>query len=145
MLLRVYSLLREGVYRFVAYQRPFFLAPLFRLVSGRGKQTPRKQGDLTSLRLFFRSEDSRLKTCRYRETRPPEVIVISRNVVYTSILEAVDNVQHSNIGMVERNAVQVFLALDCISFLILLFTVLYTCNKTGRSLSMADTYCRIVK
>lgn len=48
-----------------------------------------------------------------------KMIVISQNVFYVSILQTVDNVQHSNIGMVEHNAVQVSLALDCISFLIL--------------------------
>jgi hypothetical protein len=49
LLLGAFSLPRERVYLAVAYQRPSFLAPIFRLVWGANRQ----QGDLLSLLSFF--------------------------------------------------------------------------------------------
>jgi hypothetical protein len=57
LLLHGYSLLQESVYRAVAYQQPSLLSPLFQ-DSGFGRhtgtQTPRQQGVLISLSLFFK-------------------------------------------------------------------------------------------
>jgi hypothetical protein len=57
LLLRVCSLTRERVYRSIAWQRPFRLAPLFRIsgvishcIQKLLKRTRRQQGELSRLR-----------------------------------------------------------------------------------------------